>query len=189
VDFPSDLPQVVSVGGTLLSVSSNGSYFSESGWENPLSDAGGGGGINTHDAAPSWQRATHLPGGGRRVLPDVSASASPASGWIVRDHGNWDSVGGTSAASPFWAASMLLAEQYASEHDVKRRCFLAPILYRLATADQPYPAFHDVRTGGNRFYSAVRGWDFATGLGSPDVYNLTRDLTAYLRSHRCGPSS
>ncbi len=189
VDFPSDLPQVVSVGGTLLSVSSNGSYFSESGWENPLSDAGGGGGINSHDAAPSWQRAANLPGGGRRVLPDVSASASPASGWIVRDYGNWEAVGGTSAAAPFWAASMLIAEQYASKHDVKRRCFLAPILYHLATSRQPYPAFHDVRIGGNRFYSAKPGWDFATGFGSPDVYNLTRDLTAYLRSHRCGPSS
>jgi subtilase family serine protease len=189
VDFPSDLPQVVSVGGTLLSVATNGSYFTESGWENPLSDAGGGGGINTRDAAPSWQRAAHLPGGGHRVLPDVSASASPASGWIVRDYGNWDSFGGTSASSPFWAASMLLAEQYAAKHGVKRRCFLAPILYRLATASQPYPAFHDVRTGGNRFYSAKKGWDFATGFGSPDVYNLTRDLTAYLRSHPCGPSS
>ena len=189
VDFPSDLPQVVSVGGTLLSVATNGSYFSESGWENPLSDAGGGGGIDTHDAAPSWQRAAQLPGGGHRVLPDVSASASPASGWIVRDYGNWESVGGTSAASPFWAASMLLAEQYAAKHGVKRRCFLAPILYRLATIQQPYPAFHDVRSGGNRFYSAKRGWDFATGLGSPDVYNLTRDLTTYLRSHPCGPSS
>lgn len=189
VDFPSDLPQVVSVGGTLLSVASDGNYFSESGWENPLSDAGGGGGISTHEAAPSWQRAAHLPGGGHRVLPDVSAAASPASGWIVRDYGHWDSFGGTSASSPFWASSMLLAEQYAQEHGVSRRCFLAPILYRLANADQPYPAFHDVRTGGNRFYSAKPGWDFATGLGSPDVYNLARDLTEYLRSHPCGPSS
>ncbi|HEX4323199.1 MAG TPA: S53 family peptidase [Gaiellaceae bacterium] len=189
VDFPSDLPQVVSVGGTLLSVGTDGSYFAESGWENPLSDAGGGGGIDTRDAAPSWQRAAHLPGGGHRVLPDVAASASPASGWIVRDYGNWDSFGGTSASSPFWASSMLLAEQYARKHGVNRRCFLAPILYRLATTPQPYPAFHDVRTGGNRFYSAKKGWDFATGFGSPDVYNLTRDLTAYLRSHPCGPGS
>jgi kumamolisin len=189
VDFPSDLPQVVSVGGTLLSVATDGSYFTESGWENPLSDAGGGGGINIREAAPSWQQAAHLPGDGHRVVPDVSASASPASGWIVRDYGNWDSFGGTSASSPFWASSMLLAEQYAEKHGVKRRCFLAPILYRLATTPQPYPAFHDVRTGGNRFYSAKKGWDFATGLGSPDVYNLTRDLTAYLRSHPCGPAS
>ncbi len=189
VDFPSDLPPVVSVGGTLLSLASDGSYSSESGWENPLSDAGGGGGINPNDPAPSWQRAAHLPGGGDRVVPDVSASASPASGWLVRDYGNWDSFGGTSAASPFWASSMLLAEQYARKHGVTRRCFLAPILYRLATANEPYPAFHDVRTGGNRFYSAGPGWDFATGFGSPDVYNLARDLTQYLRSHPCGPAS
>ena len=171
VDFPSDLPQVVSVGGTLLSVATNGSYFSESGWENPLSDAGGGGGIDTHDAAPSWQRAAQLPGGGHRVLPDVSASASPASGWIVRDYGNWESVGGTSAASPFWAASMLLAEQYAAKHGVKRRCFLAPILYQLARGDQPYPAFHDVRNGRQPLLQREEG------LGFRDRPRLARTST------------
>ncbi|HEY4346581.1 MAG TPA: hypothetical protein VGM80_03255, partial [Gaiellaceae bacterium] len=87
---------------------------------------------------------------------------------------------------PFWAASMLLAEQYAAKHGVKKTCFLAPILYKLAYTKQPYPAFHDVTHGGNRHYDAGRGWDYATGLGSPDVYNLTRDLTAYIRAHGCG---
>ena len=116
-------------------------------------------------------------------MPDVAASASPASGWLVRDSGGWSNVGGTSAASPFWAASMLLAEQYARSQGVTRRCFLAPILYTLASTQQPYPPFHDVALGGNRYYDAKKGWDYATGLGSPDVWNLARDLTAYLRTH------
>ncbi len=188
VDFPSDTPQVVSVGGTLLNVQSNGSYGYESGWENPLTDGGGGGGSNTHDPAPSWQTAAHI-GGGHRALPDVSASASPSSGWLVRDYGNWDAIGGTSAAAPFWAASMLLAEQYAASHGVKKTCFLAPLLYRLASTSQPYPAFHDVTLGGNRHFNAGPGWDYATGLGSPDVWNLARDLAAYLRKNPCGPQS
>jgi len=34
-----------------------------------------------------------------------------------------------------------------------------------------------------------RGWDYATGLGSPDVYNLARDLVQYLRTHTCGPGA
>jgi subtilase family serine protease len=188
VDFPSDSPQVVSVGGTLLSVLTSGAYGTESGWEGPFSNSGGGGGIDSFDAAPSWQTAAHV-GNGNRVVPDVSASASPTSGWLTRDYGNWDSFGGTSAAAPFWASSMLLAEQLAAKQGVTRTCFLAPILYELASARQPYPPFHDVRTGGNRHYDAGPGWDYATGLGSPDVYNLARDLVAYLRTHPCEPSS
>jgi kumamolisin len=125
--------------------------------------------------------------GGHRGVPDVSAAADPDSGWLTRDYGNWDAAGGTSAATPFWAASMLLAHQYAGKQGVTRRCFLAPILYRLAAA---HPSdFHDVRAGGNRYYDAGPGWDYATGLGSPDVWNLSRDLTAYLRSHPCLPGN
>ena len=27
----------------------------------------------------------------------------------------------------------------------------------------------------------TNGWDFATGLGSPDVYNLAQDVVAYMK--------
>ena len=84
---------------------------------------------------------------------------------------------------------MLLAEQYARSRGVTKRCYLAPILYKLASTTQPYQPFHDVVLGGNRYYDAKKGWDYATGLGSPDVWNLARDLTAYLRSHPCGPGA
>jgi kumamolisin len=186
VDFPAALSQVVAVGGTLLSVGTDGKYAGEAGWEQPLSNAGGGGGVSK-EQTPSWQASAGVRGGHRGV-PDVAAAASPDSGWATLDYGNWDVAGGTSAAAPFWAASMLLAQQYARKQGVTRRCFLSPILYRLATSHQPFPAFHDVRAGGNRFFDASSGWDYATGLGSPDVWNLTRDLTAYLRSHPCPPA-
>jgi subtilase family serine protease len=188
VDFPASCPQAVAVGGTLLAVSTDGSYGGEAGWEQPLSYAGGGGGVDPNDPAPSWQAAAGVRGGHRGV-PDVSAAASPDSGWVIRDYGNWGAAGGTSAAAPFWAASMLLAHQFALKQGVRRRCFLTPILYRLATTHQRYPAFHDVKAGGNRYYDAGPGWDYATGLGSPDVWNLTRDLTAYLRSNPCPPGT
>ena len=84
-------------------------------------------------------------GGGHRGVPDVSAAASPDSGWVTRDYGNWDTAGGTSAAAPFWAASMLLAEQYAGE--AGRDAPLLPRADPLPARDdaQPFPAFHDVR--------------------------------------------
>jgi kumamolisin len=186
VDFPASSPQAVAVGGTLLSVAPDGTYAGEAGWESPLSNAGGGGGVNQLDSAPSWQTGAAA-SGGQRGMPDVSAAADPVSGWVTRDYGNWDSAGGTSAATPFWASSMLLVEQYAAKHGVTAHCFLAPILYKLAAVSPA--AFHDVTAGGNRYYDAHPGWDNATGLGSPDVWNLARAYTAYMRTHSCPSSS
>jgi len=68
------------------------------------------------------------------------------------------------------------------------RCFAAPILYDLAAKAQPVPAFHQVTRGNNGFYAATPGWNFATGLGSPDVFNLAQDYAAFLHalpSHTC----
>jgi kumamolisin len=79
---------------------------------------------------------------------------------------------------------MLLVSQYAAEHGARRPAFIAPLLYALAGARQRLAAFHDVTLGSNRYYSAAAGWDPATGLGSPDVYDLARDLVAYLHTHR-----
>jgi len=184
VDFPADSPSVVAVGGTVLSVRSDGTYLGESGWEDSFTNGGGGGGLNRAALAPSWQRAHGIGGGKYRAVPDVSATASPASGWFIRDDG-WQAVGGTSAAAPFWAGSMLLAEELAARSGVKQTCFLAPLLYRLAYTSQRYRPFHDVTSGGNRHFDARPGWDFATGLGSPDVWNLARDLVADEQAHGC----
>jgi len=186
VDFPSDSASVVSVGGTLLSVNTNGSYRRESAWEDPLAFSGGGGGVDPIERAPTWQLAHHV-GNGRRGVPDVAAAASPGSGWFVQTGGDWEPIGGTSAAAPFWAASMVLAQQYAKRHGLAQTCFLAPLLYKVFYARQRYfPAFNDVISGGNRYFDAGKGWDYATGLGSPRVYNLARDLVAYRIAHGRG---
>jgi hypothetical protein len=41
---------------------------------------------------------------------------------------------------------------------------------------QAFPAFHDITDGTNLLYSATTGYDLASCLGSPDVYNIARDL-------------
>jgi kumamolisin len=46
------------------------------------------------------------------------------------------------------------------------------MLYAIAAHPQPVPAFHDITRGTNRYYPATRGWDFATGLGTVNAYNL-----------------
>ena len=80
------------------------------------------------------------------------------------------SIGGTSAATPFWAGSTLLIREAAAKAGKKPPGFLAPLLYQVAAGSAG--AFHDVVKGGNLGYDAGPGWDAATGLGSPDVARL-----------------
>ena len=78
---------------------------------------------------------------------------------------------------------MTLVEQYAKSQGAGAVGFADPMLYAIAAGGAPFPPFHDVTFGGNRFYPATPGWDFATGLGSPDVFNLARDTVAFLKAH------
>ena len=184
VDSPAGSAYAVAVGGTRLNVSPAGAYESESGWDDPLSNAGGGGGYTKLDARPGWQSGLGVnPSVDKRGVPDVSADANQSTGWSTYNAGNWGEAGGTSAATPFWAASMLLIQQYANSHHAGRIGFVNPILYAIAQGGQPYPPFHDVTAGSNRYYAAHAGWDPATGLGSPNVDNLARDMVAYLQRH------
>jgi kumamolisin len=48
-------------------------------------------------------------------------------------------------------------------------------LYRIA-AGANLPGFRDIRRGGNAVDIAVPGYDLVTGLGSPNVHNLARNL-------------
>ncbi len=53
-----------------------------------------------------------------------------------------------------------------------------PNLYALAngTLAQSYPAFNDITMGLNGYYQAGAGWDYLTGRGSPQVWNLVQDF-------------
>jgi kumamolisin len=187
VDWPASSADAVAVGGTRLYISGDGAYEGEAAWEDQLSDAGGGGGFSRSSRRPAWQAGPGVSSpysDGYRQLPDVSADADPGTPWSFYWGGQLRRAGGTSAAAPFWAASSLLIEQYAAAHRVGRIGYVNPILYALANSRQPAPPFHDVTRGGNRYYQATPGWDPATGLGSPYVYNLARDIVAYLRRHR-----
>lgn len=178
VDFPSDSPLAVSVGGTLLSTKADGGYLGESVWQGTFSNEGGGGGINPIAARPAWQRIAGVGDPVRRSSPDVSAASSQGSPWWVYSDGSWGTVWGTSAAAPFWTAAMVVAQQFADSGRSPRRCFAPPILYALASSEGVY---HDVVAGANRYYAAQKGWDFGSGLGSPNVFNLARALGPLLQ--------
>ena len=186
VDWPAASANAIAVGGTRLAVSANDSYVGEAAWDDQLSGGGGGGGFSIGDARPSWQAGPGVVTSlstGRRQVPDVSADADPGTAWSVDVDRQPGEVGGTSAAAPFWAASMLLIQQYAASHGIHRLGFVDPILYALARSNAQPPPFHDVTRGTNRYYRARPGWDPATGLGSPDVAHLAQDIVAYLHAH------
>jgi kumamolisin len=113
---------------------------------------------------------------GHRQVPDVSGPADPDSGMTVVVGGSAHEVGGTSAAAPFWAASLLLMREYAARQRARDLGFIAPLLYRIAANPSTAAAFREPVRGGNRRYPTSAGWNYVTGLGSPDVAALARAL-------------
>ncbi|MDQ6661276.1 MAG: S53 family peptidase, partial [Chloroflexota bacterium] len=194
VDTPASDPYVTGVGGTSLQVNA-GAYSSESVWSDPgqiqrgPKGGGSGGGISSIFKQPAWQTGPNVQNSysnGNRQVPDVSADADITTGYsiycTVKNAGcpptGWLTVGGTSAAAPLWAGSAALINQYLQSQGQKRMGGANAALYRLFNAQQAYPAFHDVTTGNNLFYPATPNYDLASGLGSPDIYNIARDFVA-----------
>ena len=192
VDSPAGDPNITGVGGTNLQLN-NGVYGSESVWSNPSDTqrspqgAGGGGGISSFFKQPTWQTGPGVKNqysNGNRQVPDVSADADPASGYAVYctvsasgcPSTGWITVGGTSAAAPMWAGSTALINGYLQQQGKSRMGFANPVLYGLANQQTQFPPFHDVTSGTNLFYPATSGYDEASGWGSPDIYNIARDI-------------
>lgn len=183
VPVPASVPWVTGVGGTRLSLRADGTWFNETVWEGPASNEGGGGGFSSYYARPSWQVGPGVPPAGadaKRAVPDISADAE--SGMSIHADGEWYAGGGTSQSAPIWAGITALLNQYLKHQGVKPVGFMNPALYALAAAPQPFPPFHDIVVGTNLVYPATPGYDLASGLGSPDVWNLARDLEAYQRA-------
>jgi kumamolisin len=181
VVFPASLPSVTGVGGTLLDQRSDGGYGREVTWHEPARTTGTGGGVSVAFPRPSWQQGPGVGSGGvtdGREVPDVSADADPSSGMAVVIDGQAAQGGGTSQAAPIWAGIATLVNSYLRAHSKPVLGFANPVLYRLASTDQPYPPFHDVTVGFNGVYSAGPGYDPVTGLGTPDAWNLARDVAA-----------
>jgi kumamolisin len=189
VNMPASFPAVTGVGGTSLSTTSTGGYVSESAWAEPLLSQGTGGGISQVWLRPCWQQG---PGTGAfsgstpaRQVPDVAADADPSTGLWVYSQGSPDEVGGTSLASPLWAGFTALIDQYLAAKHRPRLGDANPYLYRLASSKQPFPPFHEITRGGNAVYRATPGYNMATGLGTPNVWNLARDLVSVTGTPVC----
>ena len=174
--WPADDPYVVSVGGTDLdTASAGGPWASETAWVD------GGGGISTNKfAIPSWQVAAAAScakcSQTYRNGPDVSANAN-FSFYVCADQTKCtaNDYGGTSFATPMWAAYVALANEQAASQGQASLGFINPALYDILAGSSYDTDFHDILTGGNS-YGATVGYDLASGIGSPNGDNLINAL-------------
>ncbi len=92
-------------------------------------------------------------------------------------------AGGTSAATPLWAATIALIDQDLARKNMRVVGFANPALYWMgANASKLSPTpFHDVVGGNNLGYDATIGWDFATGWGSMDAAAMDAAWIKYIK--------
>ncbi|MGC1676936.1 MAG: S53 family peptidase [Candidatus Binataceae bacterium] len=135
----------------------------------------GGGGESAVFQKPSYQSGV-ISTDTNRDVPDVALVASPIHpGFFLGYKGGIACcIGGTSLSAPYWAGIAQLAAQKAG---MSRVGPLNPILYSIA-------GFRDVSRGNNTFhhvtgFKATAGYDRSTGLGTPDINNLTSAIAAH----------
>jgi len=184
---PSDDPNITVVGGTTLTtIGPGGAWASETVW-NSGGGEGSSGGISTRYTIPSWQQGISMTANKgsttMRNLPDVALTADNV--YIVFDNGQSEAVGGTSCATPLWAAFMALANQLALTNGEPLVGFINPLVYAMGKGSNvlSYTSlFHDTTTGNNESpsspdrFPAVPGYDLCTGWGTPTGSNLISAL-------------
>ena len=207
---PSSIPEVTGVGGTEFNEGSgtywnstnDSSHASALGYtpEMAWNDASGDpsnlrlwsstGGASIYYKKPSWQTGPGVPNDGQRDVPDISfAAAAHHDGYLYAANGAVACCeGGTSIATPLFAAALTLLNQYQVSTGAQSQPGLGNVNPRLYTLAQTTTGiFHDITDGSNIVpceagtkdcpdgtmgFAATQGYDQATGLGSADIYNL-----------------
>lgn len=176
VDTIASLPEITSVGGTSLSTDRQGRWLEEQGWVDPPLSQGSSGGVSQLFERPAYQRSIFVDRDtDHRLVPDIAAVADPFTGVRIVFEQNEVVGGGTSQSAPIWAAMTALMNQYIIDKGGRPLGELNPMLYQIAQGSA-LPGFQDITAGGNAVDSPVQGYDLVSGLGSPNVDNLARNL-------------
>jgi uncharacterized repeat protein (TIGR01451 family) len=188
-------------GGTMTSVTGESVWNNPPGvrqdcFGNPLMVGGaGGGGVSTLVAKPAYQvNATGVtggvPAGTKRVLPDVALAADPNNPglgvlFVMDAGGNGGGFigGGTSQSSPLMAAMWSLVNQSRGSNQGSPNTLLyhqgvnqyasgGPTIYRDVTVGNNSTGARPGCPTGATGFSAVFGYDAASGWGAPKVASL-----------------
>jgi subtilase family serine protease len=179
VEYPAASPDVLSVGGTTLTLSSSGSYQSESAWSSS------GGGYSQFEAEPSYQASVQTTG--FRSAPDVAFDADPNTGVQVYEtdprsnQGSWQEVGGTSVGAPSWAGIIAIVDQGRAldgKGSLDGATQTLPTLYAA-----PSTEFHSITASSSSFPGSGGNFGFggfdpfggfgSWGFPSPDGYSFS----------------
>jgi subtilase family serine protease len=174
VNFPASDPLVLGIGGTRINDLAE--RPGEAVWNEGLAseEGAGGGGTSGLFGEPSWQKSFGIKSKVREV-PDVSADADPATGYMIVYKGQPMPIGGTSAAAPLWASLLALTDAKCSESPVG---WANPAIYYAASPHVKAVVIDDIpRVSGSRNnndytgkghgkYPVEKGYDMATGIGS-----------------------
>jgi tripeptidyl-peptidase-1 len=182
-DFPADSPYITAVGGTDFVTDDIGD---EMAW----TDSGGG--FSDYFPIPSYQAyfvekfkadsasAGLLPeqslwNNTGRGYPDVAALGGQKAPYCVKAGFSFEGVAGTSASCPVFAGIVARLNGMRLAKGKPALGFLNPFLYANPEA------FNDVKAGRNSGgpnknygFSAIPGWDAASGLGTPDFEKLSQ---------------
>ena len=172
VNYPASSPSVIAVGGTNLALNSVTGGVAvpvvETAW------SGSGGGCSLYEPPAAAQSSVTFPVPcTNRGTPDVAMAGGPSSAVAiyVSFTGGWHGVYGTSLSSPMWAGLAALA-------DSARGAPLSTSQLMLALYAAPLLNYRDITSGNNGAYFALTGYDFVTGLGSPQAPALIPYLAA-----------
>jgi subtilase family serine protease len=186
VGWPAASPDVIAVGGTTLSHSGD-IWTGETAWScntgvTCIADGGSSGGVSKYEAEPSYQ--TPFQSQGMRGVPDIAYDANPSTGVAIYDSipyaeagfkGGWIQIGGTSMGSPQIAAMIAIANSKRVASGKSTLTMTPGDMYTF-TAD-----YHDITSGRNgkcALCYCEPGYDFVTGLGTPEANAVIPALVA-----------
>jgi subtilase family serine protease len=170
--YPAVSPYVMGVGGTTLTLNSNGTINTET--DSNGGGGGGGGGVSVYFSLPSWQSGlSYTPITGHvigsptsltmRGIPDVALAWND---YIFYENDGTTAAGGTSASSPVFAGILARVQKLTG---IKRSSpEYNDLFYSFASL-----MFRDITVGRNDDaiadgYAGTTGWDAVTGLGPPN---------------------
>jgi subtilase family serine protease len=193
--WPADGTWTTAAGGTTVIADSDGNVTAETAW------VGGGGGISPFESAGDWtipanpaSQANQYTNQGGRSVPDVSALADENTPVLIYTGDKTpEGIGGTSVSAPLlnglWTRIQGVHRNKLGVASIRfygvfdkanpGTTTTTPIGTQITNPTEPanpVPGFRDVVLGSDGLFDAAPGYDYTTGIGTPLVATLSKEL-------------